>query len=608
MNRTLLAFAFVLASAGAAGAQGTASAVSAPVPLHDLGARPLVEGVEVRQDRSDRSWMPQSDGRTVDVRALRYYYFQGDTERFEAELLRLRRQHPNWTPTREILENAPSLVDERPIWALVEKKEYQKAHELIADLVLKNKGWTPSPDLLRTIDDSELWMIYESGDYRKVREKIAALGASRPGWAPAPELVRLLDWADLRAGMSAAVETKNWEEVRRLAEAQTQPFGCDALDLAWSAAEAYARTQATDKAFALYQTLVNECPRAHDRLSTLQKASDLIEPARVEQLIRLEQARLRTAEENTRFETFRDDWRFTRVARSLGKGGKDVTSEDRAYFEKLALARKLASSAEQIGWSYHRSGRFDTAAQWFERALAWGPSAKAAEGLAYTYKERDQDAKALAVVEKWKAKFPALETVEKNLRQKDAPSPVLAAVEAQKAGDYAKCIQLTEKLADRDVGAAQVRGWCFTSMNRPHDAIDAFSRALDLAKDGSKAKDNSAYGLALAYLATENVAKATEVARQHRFSDAEKAALMAGILQREAEKLYAANEYRRFLQVVNYRRQFAENSRELQIMEGWALYHMKRPTEAYRVFLSLHRQKQSPETQEGLRVTRDAIN
>ena len=67
-------------------------------------------------------------------------------------------------------------------------------------------------------------------------------------------------------------------------------------------------------------------------------------------------------------------------------------------------------------------------------------------------------------------------------------------------------------------------------------------------------------------------------------------------------------DHKRALDYLKARYAFAEPTRDLLIQEAWARYHLRQPVHAERIFVRLHRALATPETTEGLRVTRSAID
>jgi len=66
----------------------------------------------------------------ADRAALRYFASRGETERLEAELLRLRALYPGWTPPRDLLDPGG------------EDLELQRIYELVGEQDYGRVGWT----------------------------------------------------------------------------------------------------------------------------------------------------------------------------------------------------------------------------------------------------------------------------------------------------------------------------------------------------------------------------------------------------------------------------------------------------------------------------------
>ena len=64
---------------------------------------------------------------------MRYHASRGDKVAVEAEIERLRREHPGWQPPVDLLAPVPT-VDERPLWDLYKKADYAGLRAEIARL------------------------------------------------------------------------------------------------------------------------------------------------------------------------------------------------------------------------------------------------------------------------------------------------------------------------------------------------------------------------------------------------------------------------------------------------------------------------------------------
>src|SRR5690554_4408607 len=133
---------------------------------HPLAAQTLEETEE-----GQKAVNPQ-----VDESALRYYARNRDLERLEAEIRRLRAEHPSWQPPEDLFDpQAVGGFDEGPLWQLFAEGRYAEVREAIVELERETPGWTPSDELLRQLDLAEghlrLQTAAEHDQWRRSEER-----------------------------------------------------------------------------------------------------------------------------------------------------------------------------------------------------------------------------------------------------------------------------------------------------------------------------------------------------------------------------------------------------------------------------------------------------
>jgi cellulose synthase operon protein C len=92
----------------------------------------------------------------VDETALREYARQKRADRVEMETRRLERLHPDWKPPADLWTARPSGPDEAPLWELFESGDLVRLHKAISARQAAEPDWQPSDDLLDKIKTSEL--------------------------------------------------------------------------------------------------------------------------------------------------------------------------------------------------------------------------------------------------------------------------------------------------------------------------------------------------------------------------------------------------------------------------------------------------------------------
>jgi tetratricopeptide (TPR) repeat protein len=92
----------------------------------------------------------------VDESALREYARQNRADRVEMETRRLERLHPEWKPPADLWAGRTSGPDEAPLWDLYEAGDLDRLRRAIADRQSEEAGWQPSDDLMEKIKAKEV--------------------------------------------------------------------------------------------------------------------------------------------------------------------------------------------------------------------------------------------------------------------------------------------------------------------------------------------------------------------------------------------------------------------------------------------------------------------
>lgn len=380
----------------------------------------------------------------VDESALRYFAAHGDTARLQAEISRLRALYPTWTPPTDPLAG-------------------------------------------RTTTDSQLesmWALYAQGRYEEVRQAIAARQAREQGWQPPADLLDRLKLAEARATLTAASNSKDYDNVIRIAADNPSLLTCSEVDVLWRLAEAFARTDKQSRARDAYLYVLNTCDGAAERFATVQKASELLPPAMVDELLAKERT---VANGQPEFEPLRDDL----ARRYIGEANDDpkITVDPKYVTRVEQLAGKGAAPDQLlIAWYDYRHDNLGGAERWFRQAFGKAPEASSAEGLALTLIRQKSPLEAESVLYKWRdtsdeTRAAYLAAVA-NLLAIDPP-PVLP--------DDVLARMAPPVISARNAPAAQQFGWYARAMRQPKTAAEWFAAALAWKPDD----ESSAYGLAL---------------------------------------------------------------------------------------------------------------
>jgi hypothetical protein len=397
------------------------------------------------QAQSRPGTQPSASAPQVDESALRYFAARGDTARLQAEISRLRALYPNWTPPADPLAARP----------------------------------TTDPQL------DNMWQLYAQARYADVRKAISDRQAAEPSWQPPADLLDRLKLAEARTRLTAASDAKTYDEVIRIAAENPTLLTCSEVDVLWRLAEAFADTDRKPRARDAYLYVLSNCDNPSERMATVQKASELLAPDMIEELLSKERT---GADGQPEFESLRDDL----ARRLVGDGNTDpklvVADKYLTRLERLAEKDELASDALLLGWYHYRRDNLGGAERWFRKASTKEETASAAEGLALTLTRQNSPLEAENVLYKWRDTSPgskaAYMAAVANLLAIDPP-PIL---QEEVLSRMAPVV-----IEAKDAAAAQQFGWYARYMRQPATAAQWFAAALTWKPDD----EPSAYGLVL---------------------------------------------------------------------------------------------------------------
>ena len=646
LSGAVVAVAAVLVAGSAAGQSGRTT-VDPPVPI---------------PEREFHGTQPADAITETDLAALRYYLRSGQDAKYDAEVARLRRRNPDWSPPDDLLD--PS----------------------------------GGPDV------QPLWDLYAEGEYAEVSARIARLKQADPDWSPPDNLVRQLELAKQRQRLINASDSEQWGSVVRIANDYPALMRCGTVDLMWRTAAAHAERDARDRAKRLYRDILETCPDTAVRVATLQKADAHLYNGDVRELIKVAQAndpddKLESAIADIQRDLYRSrlagaasgrydlseraleryadtararrsanmanalgwyyqnrdapstaapwfersmDWgggaspalgltlarrqqgepaAAERIARDWYEGStpvaeayvglatdrlaaaQSVDDERLARYAELASARENADLATALGWEHYDNQRYDTAVRWFDNALDWGPSESAAEGLILAHDQAGRRDEAEAALDRWTAEYPDL--AGSLSTGGGAAGPVS---QAAAAGDYGRCVRAAAELAGTDgydAGTALQHGWCLLALDRPAEAERRFSQARELTADGSPAGGTDVRAEAMAGRANALLALGQPRAAMDLLRDADLDAGRARDLTARALASYAytameRERYREVLEILRIRRRYAPPTRGLRTVKGWAYYNIGRNARAVEIFSDLDQEFSTEATRNAL--------
>lgn len=420
----------------------------------------------------------------VDETALRYFAAQGDTRRLEAETARLRALYPDWTPPTDLFG---------PVTRT-------------------------DPELER------LWQLYADGKYGDVRSAIAARQASEPSWVVPPELVARLDEGEARRRIVNASDAQQWNTVLRVATETPGVLTCANVDVLWRVAEAFARTNASERAQDIYAYVLGSCTDTGERVATLQKAIQLLDEPRVAALMKLE----RTGPDGQgEFAPLRDDLVRARMGRAAQDEKLTVPADDIATMERLARAGTTPDDALLLGWYLYRHNEPARALDWFKIALDRNGGAKAAEGYVLTLMSGGRALEAEPIAYQWRDSSP-----ENRKAYLDVVVSLLAADPPPRLDPGILSRFAPVVTTDKYVSGAQAIGWYAYNTGQLRTAATWFRTAVDWAPED----EPSAYGLGVTSLRLKDKATLDAIVRRWRDRSERILALVSPEVRRRLER------------------------------------------------------------------------
>ncbi|QND20693.1 cellulose synthase [Rhizobium leguminosarum bv. viciae] len=627
----------------------------------------------------------------VDESALRYFASRGDKVRLQAEISRLQALYPNWVPPADPLA-VPQNGDKQleAMWQLYSDGRYAELRKAVADRRAADAGWQPPADLLDRLDVAEARARLVNASDLKQYATVVDIAAATPSLLTCSEVDVLWRVAEAfiqteRAQRGQDAYTYILKNCANPAERQAtvekastllayQPMQA-LLTLERPAADGSKEFDAIrDNLTRRFMAEGNDDPKlviAPDYIARLEKlaetgglASDALllgwyqlrrnNDADAEKWFRAARAKqdsaaasqglalaliARKAPEEAEDVMFRwradsEDATSTYLAATANlmalQPPADLAEDVLHRIATEVIARKYVPTAQQFGWYARSLNQFQTAARWFETALAWKPDDEpSAYGLVIT-REQLSDRKAVLDLQRaWagrSSRITNLEDTSSLIPNAVTPPPEKGTLAAQQPAAQPTQNPPTEPLpAERritlqpgsqvvvraarpametvtvprgprqtrgcstTIDAGQLkpadalsRGWCLMDINRPMEAISAFEAALQ--SPTRKVREDAAYGQSLAYLRaglSGNAAVAATKAPQNRQRAAE---LQVAILADRALSAFDAGRYRETLIYLDQRAQLQQERIDLMVLRGYCYLNLKMYGDATRIF------------------------
>jgi len=393
----------------------------------------------------------------ADESALRYFARQGDVDRLEAELRRLRALYPDWDPPTNLLD--PVGEDQQT---------------------------------------QEIWDLFGEGRYSEAREMLAQRQQRDPNWAPPTALINALNEAESRERLTNASKLEQWQAVINIASDNPELLVCRNVDVLWRVAEAFAKTDRMQRAYDAYAYVLQNCEDTQERIATVEKASQLLPENLIDQLFQFGRTGADGVNEFASVE-------INVIRRAVGKAAEDPTlTVPEAQLQTLAkeaATGRDTNDATLLGWYLYRHENPQDGLEWFRFALERGHGVEAAQGFILSLRAMGDEARAREAAYIWRNTSANimdiyLEAVATFLTGKD-----LFAIDQETVTRFAPVV-----VEQRDANGAQALAWYSYNTCQFQTAEDWFITSANW-----KPSEAALFGLALARLRLGDTAGFDEV-------------------------------------------------------------------------------------------------
>ncbi|MGO7664617.1 cellulose synthase [Rhizobium ruizarguesonis] len=623
----------------------------------------------------------------VDESALRYFASRGDKVRLQAEISRLQALYPTWVPPADPLavpQNGDKQLD--AMWQLYSDGRYAELRKAVADRQAADAGWQPPADLLDRLDVAEARARLVNASDLKQYATVVDIAAATPSLLTCSEIDVL--WRVAEAFIQTERAQRGQDAYAYILKNCTNPAERQATVEKASTLLAYQPMQALlalerpaadgskefdairDNLARRFMAEGDDDPNlaiAPDYIARLEKlaatqglASDALllgwfqlrrnNDADAEKWFRAARAKqdsvaasqglalaliARKAPEEAEDVMFRwradsDDATATYLAATANlmalQPPADLAEDVLHRIATEVIARKYVPTAQQFGWYARSLNQFQTAARWFETALAWKPDDEpSAYGLVITREQLSDRKGVLDLQRAWAGRSSRITNLEdtsslipnavtpppeKGTLAAQQPTqrppteplpaerritlqpgsqvvvraakPAMETATVQRGPRQTRGCSTTIDAEQLEPADALSRGWCLMDINRPMEAISAFEAALQ--SPSRKVREDAAYGQSLAYLRaglSGNAAVAATKAPQNRQRAAE---LQVAILADRALSAFDAGRYRETLIYLDQRAQLQQERIDLMVLRGYCYLNLKMYGDATRIF------------------------
>jgi tetratricopeptide (TPR) repeat protein len=188
-----------------------------------------------------------------DLRALRFYIQENETEAIAAEIRRLSIEFPDWIPPEDLTQ-------------LLQLE--------------------PSTEI------DEIYARIAANDIGGARRILSETQAAFPEWAPPPDMVNSLQTAEAQVALDRALSDRDLAEAVRIAVSNPRLLQCNRINNTWRLAELQEAQGNNEAALVAYQQILAVCTNPPDVIATIEKANSVTSVTGLQNLIAQVRARL----------------------------------------------------------------------------------------------------------------------------------------------------------------------------------------------------------------------------------------------------------------------------------------------------------------------------
>ncbi len=235
-------------------------------------------------------------------------------------------------------------------------------------------------DQLTRPNEIPLWDLLKLERYAELDAELSHLRAAYPRWSPPVRMLALQREGAARQQITEAVDTKDWASVEALARQYPEQFNCNQINFMWGLAEAHHALGQTERTIAVYERIIPACPKVADRITTLQKASNMVTLEVYAELLQREaRGGKRAAAQQSQLGQMTYEFQLLQLLQAIQLKDRPRAIALIGTIDRMPKAQRDSRYANSAGWFYLGAGEDESAITWFETALNWRPASEGSE-------------------------------------------------------------------------------------------------------------------------------------------------------------------------------------------------------------------------------------